>query len=50
MDAATIALICGLVTLAIERIASWSLRIKKSKCSSCMEIDMEEDPQSEDKK
>ena len=32
MDAATVALIIGVVSLLIERTFAWAYKIKKSKC------------------
>ena len=41
MDAFTIVAVIGLATLVVERIATWSMKIKRSKCFG-NEIEMRE--------
>ena len=40
LDPATISIIVGLVTLVVERVYAYLIKIKKSKCCGNTEIEM----------
>lgn len=42
MEPTSIMIIVGLVTLIIERIFDWSLKIKKSTCCGLVNIEMKD--------
>lgn len=47
MDPASIVIIVGLVTIMVERVFSWSLKVKKSKCMGA-EVEMMDDREKKD--